>query len=79
MRKHKVRFTYTVRVFLDPSRLDVVDDREEYGEERRVTTGRIEECVFVVVCTDRGEVIRLISARKADASEEEDYAHHLQT
>mgnify|MGYP003373784627 FL=1 len=79
VRKHKVRFTYAVRVFLDPSRLDVVDDREEYGEERRVTTGRIEERVFVVVYTDRGEVIRLISARKADASEEEDYVRHLQT
>lgn len=79
MRKHKVRFTCAVRVFLDPSRLDVVDDREEYGEERRVTTGRIEVRVFVVVYTDRGEVIRLISARKADASEEEDYVHHIQT
>lgn len=79
MRKHKVRFTYAVRVFLDSSRLDVVDDREEYGEERRVTTGRIEERVFVVVYTDRGEVIRLISARKADASEEEDYVRQLQT
>jgi uncharacterized DUF497 family protein len=74
-----VRFTYAVRVFLDSSRLDVVDDREEYGEERRVTTGRIEERVFVVVYTDRGDVIRLISARKADASEEEDYVRQLQT
>lgn len=79
VRKHKVRFSYAVRVFLDPNRLDVVDDREDYGEERRITRGRIGERVFVVVYTDRGEFIRLISARKADDSEEEDYIRHLQT
>lgn len=77
LRKHKVRFDYAARVFLDPNRLDAVDDREDYGEERRVTTGRIDERVFVVVYTDRGENLRLISARKADAREEEDYVRHL--
>lgn len=79
VRKHKVRFGYAAYVFLDPNRLDVVDDREDYGEERRVTIGRIDERVFVVVYTDRGGKRRLISARKADASEEEDYVRHLQT
>lgn len=77
LRKHKVRFDYAARVFFDQNRLDVVDDRENYGEERRITIGRIDERLFVVVYTDRGENIRLISARKADASDEEDYVRHL--
>lgn len=73
VRKHKVPFEYAARVFLDPGRLDAVDDRKDYGEERRITVGRIDERVFVVVYVDRGGVIRLISARKANAREEEDY------
>ena len=76
-RTHGVPFEYAAHVFVDQSRLDSEDDREDYGEERRVTTGRIDERVFVVVYTERGDTIRLISARKANAREERDYLHHL--
>lgn len=70
-------FEYAARVFLDPNRQDTEDDREDYGEERRITIGRIEERTFVVVYTERGDVIRLISARKADAREEREHVRHL--
>lgn len=75
---HGLSFKYAARVFSDPSRQDREDDREDYGEERRITIGRIDERVFVVVYTERGDVIRLISARKANVREARDYVHHLQ-
>lgn len=77
VRDHGLRFEYAARVFLDPNRLDQEDDREDYGETRRVTVGRIDERVFVVVYTERGKTNRLISARKADDREEKDYFEHL--
>ena len=48
LRKHGVPFEYATRIFLDPSRLDREDTREDYGEERHVTLGAIEGRVFVV-------------------------------
>jgi uncharacterized protein len=73
LRKHGVPFEYATRVFLDPHRLDQVDTRRTYGEERRITLGTIEGRVFVVAYTSRGPVVRLISARKANAREQRQY------
>jgi uncharacterized DUF497 family protein len=67
--KHGVPFAYATRVFLDPARLDHVDTRQPYGEERRVTMGTIEDRVYVVAYTRRRSIIRLFSARKANARE----------
>jgi uncharacterized DUF497 family protein len=58
--KHGVPFEYAARVFLDPQRLDAVDERRDYGEERRL---------YVIAYTPRSGIIRLISARKANERE----------
>jgi uncharacterized DUF497 family protein len=34
LRKHRVSFEDAARVFLDPHRIETVDDRENYGEDR---------------------------------------------
>jgi uncharacterized protein len=60
-------------VFLDPSRLDRVDSHRPYGEERRLTMGAIEHRIYVVAYTRRHAVIRMISARKANARETTQY------
>lgn len=66
-----------VRVFLDPGRIEVYDDREDYGEDRWITIGAVESLLLVVVYTVRGgDEIRLISARKANAQEAEAYGYH---
>lgn len=65
LRKHKVSFPYATRVFLDPDRLEKLDSREDYDEDRWVVLGRVDEFMLVVVYTLRGTRIRLISARKA--------------
>jgi uncharacterized DUF497 family protein len=77
--KHGVPFEYAVRVFLDPHRLDSEDIRRNYGEERRLTLGEIERRLFVVAYTLRGNVVRLISARKANEREQRKYDEALST
>ena len=76
LRKHRVSFEDAARVFLDPQRIETVDDRENYGEDRWKTVGLVEPALLAVVYTVRGKdgnLIRLISARKADAHEREQY------
>jgi hypothetical protein len=78
--KHGVPFWYAARVFfLDPHRLDSEDARRSYGEARRLALGVIDERVYVVAYTRRGEVTRIISARKANARERRRYYEAIQT
>lgn len=60
-------------VFHDLARLDIVDARFDYGEERRVTVGRIGATVFTVIYTMRGPVTWLITAWVANRKERERY------
>jgi uncharacterized protein len=75
--KHKVSFETASLVFDDPQ-MASVQDRMVEGEERWQTVGMVAGTVLLVAHTYRGEaggeVIRLISARKAIASERRVYA-----
>jgi uncharacterized DUF497 family protein len=72
-RKHSVSFRYATRVFLDPNRLEWADTRTPHREPRWITIGLIEGCEMAVAYTLRGDTVRLISARKAERHEREDY------
>jgi uncharacterized DUF497 family protein len=72
LRKHGIAFSDAVGVLEDPYAVTIRDEHEE--EERWVTIG----CDFlgrllVVVHTQRDEAIRIISARKANRSERDQY------
>jgi uncharacterized protein len=74
--KHHVSFEVAARVFLDPDRIETFDGRGGYGEDRWKTVGLVEPALLAVVYTVRGEdgeIIRLISARKADSHEQAQY------
>jgi uncharacterized protein len=71
--KHGIRFDYAARVFLDPYRIEMPDDREEYGEVRYKTIGMVDNRLLVVVYTIRNGNIRLISARRAERYEQRQY------
>jgi uncharacterized DUF497 family protein len=77
LRKHQVSFEEAARVFLDPSRIETFDGRADYGEDRWKTVGLVEPALLAVVYTIRSdedsEIIRLISARKADGFEQTQY------
>ncbi len=76
LRKHHVSFEDATRVFLDPNRIETYDGRDAYGEDRWKTVGMVEPALLAVVYTVRGkegDIIRLISARKADSYERTQY------
>ena len=66
-------FAYAARAFFDPERLIQADTRRSYGEERYQLLGKIEQRLFVVVYTPRDDVLRIISARKANQREVRHY------
>ena len=53
----------------DGPHLTVPDDREDYGEARLVTVGRLDGRMVVIVRTPRGTLCRIMSMRKANARE----------
>ena len=77
--KHGVPFEYAAHVFDGPFRLDSDDQRRDYGEARRLTLGTIDRRLYVVAYTQRGKVIRLISARKPNEREQRKYDEALST
>ena len=71
--KHRVSFDVAKRIF-EGHILTVVDEREDYGEVRKISIGAVDEtAVLVVVHTDRNDRIRVISARPASQNERSSY------
>jgi len=79
IRKHGIDFADVTDIFNHPM-LTMLDDRENYSEERWITIGWIHALIGVVVYyTERqGDVIRIISARKATKYEVRHYEQSLQ-
>jgi uncharacterized DUF497 family protein len=71
-RKHGVYFADAVFVFSDDYAITIEDD---YPDEQRLITLGMDalERILVVVYTERGDDIRIISARKATARERKQY------
>jgi len=73
LKNHKVSFLTGAAIFSN-QRLERIDDREDYGELRWITLGRVDGEVYRVVFTRRGEnLIRIISAQKASKDDREIY------
>ena len=76
--KHRVRFETALRVFADPFLL-TQQDRIENGELRWQSIGTVDGVLVLLVAhtvrgvDDGAEVIRIISARKADPKERKRY------
>jgi hypothetical protein len=67
-RKHGVTFSFALRVFQDPARLEFLDDGD-YSEERWSTIGAAGDFILHVAYTLRGNIVRLISARRVTRNE----------
>jgi uncharacterized DUF497 family protein len=73
-RKHGVRMPEAIPVFDDPYAITITDDESDPAEQRFVTMGMgAMGRLLVVVYTWRGDNIRIISARPAEAHEREHY------
>ena len=76
-RKHGIDFDTAKLVFNDPLHISI-QDRHKEGEERWQTMGNVEGITILLVAhtitdTKNGEVIRIISARKATKRERRHY------
>jgi uncharacterized protein len=77
LRKHKVAFDDAVRVFADPAHISDVE-RIEGGEHRWQTIGTVDGIRLLLVVhswrdEDGIDIIRIISARKAERHERRRY------
>jgi uncharacterized protein len=72
-RAHGVSFELATTVFKDPFAIELVDEREDYGEERLIIIGMAERVLLFVAFTEREERIRIISARRATKYEQDHY------
>ena len=69
-RKHKVTFDEAVSVFYDPLSATFSDPDSSRTQERLITVGHSSrQRLLLVVHTEQGETIRIISARLANAHE----------
>jgi uncharacterized protein len=74
LRKHGVSFEEAATVFLDPIALTFPDPDHSLSEEREITIGNTtgHRVVFVSHC-QRGDRIRIISARETTRRERKQY------
>ncbi|NES20278.1 MAG: BrnT family toxin [Symploca sp. SIO3E6] len=77
IRKHQIDFADVLAMFDSPMLIEL-DDRFNYGEDRYVGIGFLSHLVAVVVWTERqNDVIRIISARRANKYEYKRFEKYL--
>jgi len=76
--KHSISFEEASTAFGDPNSLTITDPGHSSDEDRYVLLGRsYRGKIMVVVHTERGENIRIISARLANRKERRTYEENL--
>ena len=76
--KHHISFSRAAKIF-DGPRLEKEDTRRDYGEKRMLALGRSDGRILRVVYTRRNACIHIISARKANTHEREEYIRRIQS
>lgn len=73
--KHGISFDEAIEVFAAPNAIEIYDDEHSADEDRYKVIGMLQSKLIVIslIFTERGEIIRVISARKADKQEKEAY------
>ncbi|MCY4302947.1 MAG: BrnT family toxin [Aestuariivita sp.] len=74
--KHGVDFLDAALMFAGPV-FTKIDDRQNYGEVREISLGKVDGDVYCVTHTTRGHRVRLISAWKGGAKDHERYQNSI--
>ena len=75
-KKHKVTFEVAKTVFYDDFAVQFFDEEHSFNEERFLLLGMSSDARLLLVChceTEDGNVVRIISARKATETEAQYY------
>ena len=77
--KHGVGFQEASTIFGDPLSLTIPDPEHSLSEKRYITVGRaFSGKLLVVVHTERGDNIRIVSARRASRRERKFYEKFIE-
>jgi len=71
--KHGVTFDIARKAFADPFMVEILDNTEDYGEERFLLIGMADGHLLSVIYTPRQGRYRLITARRATKDEQDHY------
>ncbi len=71
--KHGLSLAFGAKVLADPSRLEILDVRFDFAEERFIVYGNVLGRIYVCVFAERGRTRRIISVRKANERETSRY------
>ena len=72
-RNHGVTFDQAAKAISDLFAIEWIDDREAYSEERINLLGMCDGAILHVTYTERGDRLRIISARRAERHEQDNY------
>ena len=70
--KHGIDFEHAIRIFDGPT-VEGEDSRRDYGETRMWAIGALGPRLVTLIYTTRGDVCRIISARRASRHEQKTY------
>lgn len=74
LRKHRVSFAEAVAAFMDPLSVTISDPDHSYDEDRFILLGISDRHrILVVVHTETGDSVQIISAREANRHERRQY------
>lgn len=74
LKKHRVSFNEATTLFIDPFSVTIPDPDHSVSEQRYIDIGSSDKGrVLIVVYTERGSSIRIISCRKATSLERKLY------
>jgi len=77
LKKHGISFEQTKSVFYDPLAYIFEDEWHSVAEQREIIISHDQNNRLLLVCfTDRGNINRIISARKATNKEYRDYEEY---
>jgi uncharacterized DUF497 family protein len=79
IKNHGIDLLDAALIFENPM-IEAIDDRADYGEVRHIAVGLSRDMVLHVVYTWRDEnIVRIISARRANRSDAEKYYREIFT
>ncbi len=77
-RKHGIGFAEAIKAFDDTNLCFLADNSLRYGEVRMIALGLAGLTLLTIVFTERGDVTRIISARRSTREEQRIYAQSNQ-
>jgi uncharacterized protein len=78
-RKHGIGFNDAADALKDPFLVEDLDVNDVYDEERMIAYAKLDGQVLVIIYTMRGDIYRIISARRAEKNEQQYYQSQIRT